>query len=120
MDILILSARPDYWAPYLPTFEQHGFQAGLADGLASAGGLMRQQRMRLVLVDLPHNYESLRQIMLDLRAIQPKVAIAMTSHLSTEGLRAEVADLDLFLPLQKHPDASDIKVLLDKLEQRAS
>ena len=67
MDILIVTSRPEQWAPVLPVMEGRGASVRQAGSLEQGMELVRQQAPALAVLDLGLEPEELRKAVIDIR-----------------------------------------------------
>ena len=118
-DIVILSARPEFWQQHLPAMRERGFAvltATAPEQVEALAGPAATGRLRLAVVDLPYDFNSLGQSIRRIQAIQPGLPVAVISSLEGAELKEALAGQQVFLALPRTPGDLDIKLLLNKLQ----
>ncbi|MDR2891858.1 MAG: hypothetical protein LBV80_02065 [Deltaproteobacteria bacterium] len=114
-DLVILSARPDFWEQHLPALRAGGLKILLTDSYEKTAAAAKQGSLRLVLIDLPYSFDSLGDSVRRVQAMRPGLQAAVVSHFDSDDRAEALQGLNVFLTLPRHPDEMDIKVLLNKL-----
>lgn len=106
MDILIVTSRPEQWAPVLPVMEGRGAAVRQAGSLEQGMELVRQQAPALAVLDLGLEPEELRKAVIDILMVNAMIHTAAVSpmtaaefHDKMEGARhADVPARGLYGP----------------------
>ena len=115
MNIILITARPEFWAPLLSDLQKQGCAAQSVNHPDEAASLLRadkQKNFLWALLDLPHNFDSLRAAARKLSALRPDLQLAATSALSPADFSEAAAGLRFF-PLPLHPEPDDLRRLLN-------
>jgi DNA-binding NtrC family response regulator len=120
MNILIISARPDFWLNLTPVMQERGFATSLLTSLQDACAGLRQSPAQLVILDLPHNFESLRSSMEAVHKADnrsgPRVKIALVNNLPDKDFKELCLGRERDIrSLPTHPSPEEISVLLNAL-----
>jgi hypothetical protein len=114
MKALIISARPEFWQDLMPVMRKRGFTAKLLASLTEACASMRNMPVRLLIFDLPYNFESLCSAVDAVLTVDNAVKIAVVHNLPDSDLKElGPGSGGLLASLPVHPGADDITVLLN-------
>jgi hypothetical protein len=98
--------------------QKRGFTPTLVNSVDEAVGVMRGSPTGLVILDLPHNFESVRSSV-DTIIGHTRVKIAIVNNLRDSDLAEAASGLgSLLVTLPAHPNPGDITVMLNTLENR--
>lgn len=114
MDLIIVSARPDYWSGFAAFFQERGIGAHAADHPDQAAGIMRdnpQGDFQLIILDLPYDFDSMRGYATQVLHLRPNLSAGAT-HSMPDYLFAQAAEGLRLFPLPRNPKESDLEKLL--------
>jgi DNA-binding response OmpR family regulator len=116
MNIIIISARPDFWQNLTPAMQERGFAAILATSFDEAMASMRLNQVKLVIIDLLYNFESIRSSVAAIEAANSRVKIAVVNNLRKNDFKDATAKLhNVLMSIPVNPRLNDINVLLNTL-----
>jgi ActR/RegA family two-component response regulator len=97
--------------------QKRGFAPTLVNSVDEADAVMRGSPTGLAVLDLPHNFESMRNAVDTIRIGHARVKIAIVNNLRDSDLAEAASGMDsppIILPA--HPKPEDISVMLNTLE----
>lgn len=120
MSIAILSFRQDYWDQHIPAIQERGFQAHRPTSYEELAGIISREAagsapVKLVVIDLPYNWDTLRKSVVRVLRMDGKINVAMVSGLQEDEAREEFKGLGLMLSMPQHPSRNVVTLLLNNL-----
>lgn len=114
MDLIIVTARPDYWPRFDSFLQERGITAHGVDHPDHVADVMRDNPrgdFRLVIIDLPYDFDSLRDYAAQVLNMRRNLAVAST-HSMPDYLFVQAAEGLRLFPLPRNPGENDLEKLL--------
>ena len=109
MDILIVTSRPEQWAPVLPVMEGRGAAVRQAGSLEQGMELVRQQAPALAVLDLGLEPEELRKAVIDILMVNAMIHTAAVSTMTAAEFHDKMEGLGMLMSLPNSKYSRAIK-----------
>ena len=113
MDILIVTSRPEQWAPVLPVMEGRGAAVRQAGSLEQGMELVRQQAPALAVLDLGLEPEELR---IDILMVNAMIHTAAVSPMTAAEFHDKMEGLGMLMSLPVDFTIRDVEKMMTALE----
>ena len=111
MDILIVTSRPEQWAPVLPVMEGRGASVRQAGSLEQGLELVRRQAPALAVLDLGLEPDALRKAVIDILMVNAMIHTAAVSPMTAAEFHDKMEGLvSVFLPCRRITDIGHFTV----------
>ena len=114
MDILIVTSRPEQWAPVLPVMEGRGAAVRQAGSLEQ--GMVRQQAPALAMLDLGLEPEELRKAVIDILMVNAMIHTAAVSPMTAAEFHDKMEGLGMLMSLPVDFTVQDVEKMMTALE----
>ena len=114
MDILIVTSRPEHWAPVLPVMEGRGASVRQAGSLEQGMELVRQQAPALL--DLGLEPEELRKAVIDILMVNAMIHTAAVSPMTAAEFHDKMEGLGMLMSLPVDFSVQDVEKMMTALE----
>ena len=116
MDILIVTSRPEQWAPVLPVMEGRGAAVRQAGSLEQGMELVRQQAPALAVLDLGLEPEELRKAVIDSLRVNALIHTAAVSPMSAAEFHDKMEGLGMLMSLPVDFTVQDVEKMMTALK----
>ena len=116
MDILIVTSRPEQWAPVLPVMEGRGAAVRQAGSLEQGMELVRQQAPALAVLDLGLEPEELRKAVIDILMVNAMIHTAAVSPMTAAEFHDKMEGLGMLMSLPVDFTVRDVEKMMTALE----
>ncbi len=97
MDILIVTSRPEQWAPVLPVMEGRGASVRQAGSLEQGLELVRRQAPALAVLDLGLEPDALRKVVIDILMVNAMIHTAAVSPMTAAESHDKMEGLGMLM-----------------------
>ncbi|MDR1126350.1 MAG: hypothetical protein LBM64_09900 [Deltaproteobacteria bacterium] len=114
MDIVIVTARPDFWLRFSAFLRERHITAHVVDHPDHIAGALEDNPagdFRLVIIDLPYDFDSMRDYAAQALNLRDNLSVAATHSMPDYLFAQAAAGLRLF-PLPRSPREADLEKLL--------
>ena len=116
IDILIVTSRPEQWAPVLPVMEGRGAAVRQAGSLEQGMELVRQQAPALAVLDLGLEPEELRKAVIDILMVNAMIHTAAVSPMTAAYFHDKMEGLGRLMSLPVDFTFRDVEMMMTALE----
>ena len=118
MDILIVTSRPEQWAPVLPVMEGRGASVRQAGSLEQGLELVRQNRVAeaVELLDLGLEPDALRKAVIDILMVNAMIHTAAVSPMTAAEFHDKMEGLGMLMSLPVDFSVRDVEKMMTALE----
>lgn len=116
MDILIVTSRPEQWAPALPVMEGRGAAVRQAGSPEQGMELVRRQAPALAVLDLGLESEELRKAVIDILMVNAMIHTVAVSPMTAAEFHDKMEGLGMLMSLPVDFTIQDVEKMMAALE----
>lgn len=119
MDLIIVTARPDFWPRFDAFLQERDITTHQVDHPDHVADVLRENPggdFRLAIIDLPYDFDSMRNYAAQVLQMRPGLAVA-AAHSMPEYLFAQAAEGLRLFSLPRNPRENDLQKLLETCDR---